>query len=565
MILAAKSVVLGRSPAGGAVHPANPVSAVPVGRESCLQRTQLQGTDGGAGSRRDEILFSVVARFGSSYLLIILTSIAAIATELPRGTMLSVRQQEMVGTRFSKVGDPVTGVLLSAVLEQGRTILPAGSELEGSVAMVRKMGLGFKHQAASLALGFHSIRLPGGREVLIDARMRRVETAKEWVDPSGRIHGIGSVTNISSSLAVAAWRLLVVAPAAGVPVWVTKLLFAPAPDTEIVLAQGTEYRLELVQPLKVEDADFDSSDRPTSLLSPEIRMDTGAAMDALPSQRARRVSGASADLVNLILVGSAGGLARAFQAAGWATSDVKTAGSILRTYFAVVLRRGYKKAPMAIMVLDGNRSDIALEKSLNTFAKRHHLRIWRRPQEAHGESVWVAAATEDVGFKFSTQARNFTHVIDGNVDSERTKVVNDLLYTGCVSEAGLLERNDLPSDIENGTGTKLKTDGRVAVLRISECTEPRVMPGVGASGRTNALRLLGASLRTELIRSNFFSLAYNGLRLTSSTPRFLFGRPALLDDTGAKLTRQQLEWLAEKGSVTAEPATPRVISDVLQH
>ena len=161
-----------------------------------------------------------------------------------------MRQQVTVGTRFSKVGDPVTGVLLSPVLEQGRTILPAGSELEGSVTMVRKMGLGFKHQAASLALGFHSIRLPGGKEVLIDARMRRVETAKEWVDPDGRIHGIGSVTNVSSSLAVAAWRLLVVAPAAGVSVWATKLLFAPAPDTEIVFARGTEYRLELVQPLE---------------------------------------------------------------------------------------------------------------------------------------------------------------------------------------------------------------------------------------------------------------------------------------------------------------------------
>ena len=119
-----------------------------------------------------------------------------------------------------------------------------------------------------------------------------------------------------------------------------------------------------------------------------------------------------------------------------------------------------------------------------------------------------------------------------------------------MSEAGLLERNDLPSDIENGTGTKLKTDGRVAVLHISECTEPRVMPGVGASRRTNAFRFLGASVRTELIRSNFLALAYNGVRLTSRTRGFLFGKP-LPDDTGEKLTRQQVEWLAEKADVTA--------------
>ena len=500
-----------------------------------------------AGSR-----FLFMGRYRFLYLLFILASVPVIAAELPAGTTLSVRQQMAVGTRFSKVGDPVTGVLLSPVMEHGRTILPAGSELEGSVTMVRKMGLGFKHQAASLALGFHSIRLPGGKEVLIDARMRRVETAKEWVDPEGRIHGIGSVTNVSSSLAVAAWRLLVVAPGVGLSVWATKLLCAPAPDTEIVFPTGTEYRLELAQPLKVEDAGFDSGP-PADLLSPEVGTDTRAAMDALPSQRPQRVSGAPADLVNLILVGSAGGVTRAFQAAGWATSDVKAAGSVVRTYFSLILRRGYRKAPMATMVLDGKRPDIELQKSLNTFAKRHHLRIWRRPTEAQGEGVWVAAATEDIGIRFSTQARNFAHVIDGNVDAERTKVVGDLLYTGCVSEAGLMQRNNLPPDLENGTGTRIRTDGGVAVLRIGECAEPRVMPGVGASERTHVLRLLGSSVRTELIRSNFLALAYNGVRLTSSARRFLFGKPAH-DDTGAALTRQQVEWLAEKGPAAAASA-----------
>jgi hypothetical protein len=280
-------------------------------------------------------------------------------------------------------------------------------------------------------------------------------------------------------------------------------------------------------------------------------------MEALPSQRAERVSGASADLVNLILVGPTGGVTRAFQAAGWLTSDAKTAGSVLRTYFSIILRRGYKKAPMTTMVLDGNRSDIELQKSLNSFARRHHLRIWRRTQEAQGESVWVAAATEDIGIKFSTRARTFTHVIDGNVDAERTKVVDDLMYTGCVSEAGLIERNNLPQGLENGTGTKLTTDGRVAVLRIGECAQPLVMPGVGTSERTNIFRFLGSSVRTELIRSNFLSLAYNGVRLTSSTRRFLFGKP-VVDDTGAALTRQQMQWLAPNGVVAANPVTPRV-------
>jgi hypothetical protein len=466
---------------------------------------------------------------------------AASAAEIPAGTALTVRQQGAVGTRFSKSGDAVRAVLLSPILDRGRTLLPAGSELRGAVTLVRKVGLGVKHQSASLALDFRSILLPNGKELPIDTRVIRVETARERVDRDGTIHGIGQVTNISSSLAVAAWRLMVIAPGVGVPVWATKLIFAPAPDTEIHFAHGTEYRLELARPLIVDD-DGTPAGLPASMLSPEHRAVTQSVLDGLPSQRAERVSGASADLVNLILVGSAADVTRAFQAAGWTGSDHKAAASVARTYFSIMLRRGYARAPMATMVLDGNRSDIELQKSLDTFSRRHHLRIWARAHTASGESIWVAASTEDTGIKFSRATRNFTHVIDGNVDAERTKVVDDLLYTGCVSEAGLIERSDLPEDLENGTGTRIQTDWRVAVVHIGDCSAPRVMPGVEPHPRTNFFRFLAASVRTELIRSNFLSLAYNGVRLTSSTRRFLFGKPAA-DDSGERLTRQQVEWL----------------------
>jgi hypothetical protein len=37
------------------------------------------------------------------------------------------------------------------------------------------------------------------------------------------------------------------------------------------------------------------------------------------------------------------------------------------------------------------------------------------------------------------------------------------------------------------------------------------------------------------------------VRLSSATRRFLFGKP-VPDDTGETLTRQQVEWLAEKST-----------------
>jgi hypothetical protein len=434
------------------------------------------------------------------------------------------------------------------VVLEGRTVLSAGSELRGTIAVVQSVGLGFRRQTASLALDFRSIRLATGEELAIDTRMKRVETAKEGVDPGGRIHGIRPVTNVSSSLAVAAWRLLVVAPGVGLAVWATKLLFAPAPDTEITFARGTEYRLELVRPLNLNETDSPVSGLPTRLLTPETRTEAQAVMDALPSQRAERVSGKPSDLVNLIILGPGAAVARAFHAAGWLTSDPKATGSVLRSYFSIVLRRGYRNAPMATMLWDGNRPDIELQKSLDTFAKRHHVRIWRAPRTTPGESAWIATATEDTGIGFSAQAGNFTHfthVIDGNVDTERTKVVDDLLYTGCVSEAGLIERDNLPADLETVTGARIQTDGRVVALRIGECAEPRAMPGAGAAEQTGFLRFLEAAGRNEIVRSNFLSLAFNGVRLTSATRTTLFGRP-LRDNTGAALTRQQVAWLAER-------------------
>ena len=66
------------------------------------------------------------------------------------------------------------------------------------------------------------------------------------------------------------------------------------------------------------------------------------------------------------------------------------------------------------------------EKANDTFAARHHLRIWRRPGQFGGQSVWVCSATHDINIKFSDQQRTFIHKIDSNIDLERAKVVSDL-------------------------------------------------------------------------------------------------------------------------------------------
>jgi hypothetical protein len=104
------------------------------------------------------------------------------------------------------------------------------------------------------------------------------------------------------------------------------------------------------------------------------------------------------------------------------------------------------------------------EKLNNTFSKRHHLRIWLRPDRYLGRPVWVCAAAHDTGIDFSAQDRTFIHKIDSQIDLERSKVVNDLLLTGKVQSLLMVDRPNVPRHAQNATGDNLNTDARMAVL-----------------------------------------------------------------------------------------------------
>jgi len=118
------------------------------------------------------------------------------------------------------------------------------------------------------------------------------------------------------------------------------------------------------------------------------------------------------------------------------------------------------------LLLDGRPPDLVFEKLNDTFAARHHLRIWQRPGTFDGREIWVCAATHDTGINFSQLNRTFVHTIDPKIDLERAKVVNDLLLTGQVRGLSLVERGGLPEDLFNATGDALKTDGAMAVLQF---------------------------------------------------------------------------------------------------
>jgi hypothetical protein len=109
---------------------------------------------------------------------------------------------------------------------------------------------------------------------------------------------------------------------------------------------------------------------------------------------------------------------------------------------------------------------------------------------------------------------HLTHAIDPLIDNERAKVLNDLAYTGCLDAATLMTRDSSDGTVQREPFTS--TDGKIAVVRMSQCLQPRQMPADSAEfhpgRRTRAVQALVA-LRDDLIRTNPISLAFNTTRL----------------------------------------------------
>jgi hypothetical protein len=187
---------------------------------------------------------------------------------------------------------------------------------------------------------------------------------------------------------------------------------------------------------------------------------------AQPLRTTAKSSPKPADVTNLMFIGSREAIVSAFTEAGWSTADASGVTSSVKTFLAIAAGQGYKEGPVSLLLLDGKPPDLVYQKQLNTFAKRHHIRIWERGDTFLNQPVWVGAATHDNGIVLSRVTKWFTHSIDSNLDDERSKIVNDLAFAGAVRDLLYVERPDAPRVDENATGDKITTDGRMAVLAM---------------------------------------------------------------------------------------------------
>ena len=382
------------------------------------------------------------------------------ATEIPAGATLQIRLTKALSTATAKVKQPVDAVLIAPAIVDGNVAIPSGTRVTGQIKEVKVPAEA--NDQAVLAIDFQMLTNAASKQrVTLCAKIVDVDNARESLDESGRILGIVASKTGSGRLDQGIGKIAERFPGLGELLGTAKQSIVKEADPNIVFEPGVEMTLQLLKPLVWKGAALPYDIQPVRLereLFDLVNRQPKQTMAASP----RRAS----DLTNLMFLGSQEALEHAFQEAGWSTAAQLSGSSKLETFRAIVEMRGYKEAPVSTLLLDDAPPDLVFQKQNNTFAQRHHLRIWRRPGRLNGKEVWVCAATHDIGIDFSQEHRTFIHRVDPHTDLERAKIVADLLFTGQVKALSLVERPDVPKDGENATGDPFVTDGRMAVIEF---------------------------------------------------------------------------------------------------
>jgi hypothetical protein len=391
-----------------------------------------------------------------AFLFILCLAMPALtAATLAAGTQLEIRLRTKVASSSSKEKDPVEAILIQPVVSGGRIVVPAGAQVRGEVKKatpIAKPG-----ERAALELQFSIL---DGTE--IETKLVEVDNARETVDETGRIVGILASETYAGKLDEGVERVSKKYSKLGGFLDAVRSAVFQEPDPEIVYDVGVEMTLSLT---KAAEWKGGAAAQPNPApVSPEAEV--FHLVNSQPWRTATEAQSTPSDLTNLMFLAGEERLTAAFEAAGWASAAQLSAVSRIEVVRAVAESRGYKEAPMSVLLLDGKKPDLEFQKQNNTFAKRHHLRVWRRPGSFHGRAIWVCAATHDTGIEFSPEKRNFIHRIDPAIDHERAKVVSDLALSGHVKQLSLVARPAAPRHSQNATGDKLETDGAQAVLLI---------------------------------------------------------------------------------------------------
>ncbi|GAC1619275.1 MAG: hypothetical protein PVS2B2_12440 [Candidatus Acidiferrum sp.] len=194
--------------------------------------------------------------------------------------------------------------------------------------------------------------------------------------------------------------------------------------------------------------------------------------NALFSKIPRRIGdkdGKPGDMVNFLILGSEEEMKGVFSTAGWVKVDADVKGTFLHGLMESLSKESYLTMPMSQLYLFGRPQDYgwAHAEPIKVVSSRNHLRIWKAPFQVDGETIWVGAATHDIGFERDQRNNGLTHKIDPDIDLERDYVEKTLVSTGLVAELSHFLPDNPLKEARTATGGTFHSNGLVLILKLA--------------------------------------------------------------------------------------------------
>jgi len=441
----------------------------PVGRDS-VRKTP----NGDAFPVQASIAQNPVPETSSSE---VTTRIAAfMKSDLSPGETMSVRLDAPVYSDRSRTGDPIEATVTyplcvngeQLACKPGELLIAPGTKLNGTVLFAQKAP--DKYWRPRLVLDFSNVVHKDGKTSPLYARVIDVDNARETVLNNEIMGIIQPHASTKAGLAMAA--VGAINPIAGYTINAIRTVYGLSIRREILFPAGTDIQIQVVRPSMLKEKAVWPG-WPTMPLTPELQ-----AIAQHAPMRTKAKDGTPSDLTNLMFIGSRDELASAFQEAGWFEADALTMGSAIKTAQATMRQAGYDSAPVSSLTLEGRSPDLVFQRSLDTFAKRHHVRIWKLPSTYQGREVWVGAATHDISVDRSRAGTKWSHRIDPHIDRERDWLESDLLFVGTGIGYVDVKRPEAPKITKNATGDQILTDGIMTVIAVGKKVAPGTVPAL---------------------------------------------------------------------------------------
>jgi|HubBroStandDraft_6_1064221.scaffolds.fasta_scaffold13980_2 hypothetical protein len=394
--------------------------------------------------------------------------------DLSPGATLSIRLTTPVYSDRSRTGDPIQGIVTyplcrdgeKLVCNEGELLVPPGTKVNGTILFATKAP--DKYSRPRLVLDFSNVVHKGGQVSPLYARVLEVDNARETIRNNEILGIIQPHASKKASLIFAG--LSAANPFAGYAIKGVQTVYGLSIRREIFFPASTDLQIQIVRPSMLKQ-----KEPWTGFTQLAMDPDLQSIVQTAPL-RTTATNKTPSDLTNLIFIGSKQRLASSFTESHWIEADDLGVKAALKVAQATVRNTGYNSAPMSTLLLNGQAPDLTFQKSLNTFAKRHHIRIWKLKKTYKGQDVWIGAATHDIATESSRGYTKWTHRIDPHIDRERDWIQSDLLFSGMAVAYLDVDRPHAPKKASNATGDDIVTDGKITVVDLGASKKPQQAP-----------------------------------------------------------------------------------------